>query len=186
MIRRPPRSTPLYSSAASDVYKRERVEAPGTGSTVPGPAGSPPCTGTETRSASQLHWRARSGARRGRSGRLAGQRRHPPHWSLRSRLGGTWWTDPRRELVDRVEAAEVTVERVGGGDDGVRLPQDAQYREEVLRACGAFAVLDGPKRGPGDSCTVGDHLCCQTLDLAPACNVGTEHLELSLIHISEP
>src|SRR5674476_292940 len=25
MIRRPPRSTPLYSSAASDVYKRQRV-----------------------------------------------------------------------------------------------------------------------------------------------------------------
>src|SRR5660397_93258 len=27
MIRRPPRSTPLYSSAASDVYKRQRVDA---------------------------------------------------------------------------------------------------------------------------------------------------------------
>ena len=27
MIRRPPRSTPLYSSAASDVYKRQIVEA---------------------------------------------------------------------------------------------------------------------------------------------------------------
>src|SRR5660398_61437 len=26
MIRRPPRSTPLYSSAASDVYKRQAVE----------------------------------------------------------------------------------------------------------------------------------------------------------------
>src|SRR5660397_297165 len=26
MIRRPPRSTPLYSSAASDVYKRQQVE----------------------------------------------------------------------------------------------------------------------------------------------------------------
>src|SRR5674476_1698977 len=25
MIRRPPRSTPLYSSAASDVYKRQRI-----------------------------------------------------------------------------------------------------------------------------------------------------------------
>ena len=27
MIRRPPRSTPLYSSAASDVYKRQEYEA---------------------------------------------------------------------------------------------------------------------------------------------------------------
>src|SRR5665647_2614180 len=27
MIRRPPRSTPLYSSAASDVYKRQRCAA---------------------------------------------------------------------------------------------------------------------------------------------------------------
>src|SRR5674476_869871 len=27
MIRRPPRSTPLYSSAASDVYKRQRIPA---------------------------------------------------------------------------------------------------------------------------------------------------------------
>src|SRR5674476_1665593 len=27
MIRRPPRSTPLYSSAASDVYKRQRRES---------------------------------------------------------------------------------------------------------------------------------------------------------------
>ena len=26
MIRRPPRSTPLYSSAASDVYKRQHLE----------------------------------------------------------------------------------------------------------------------------------------------------------------
>src|SRR5660397_294782 len=29
MIRRPPRSTPLYSSAASDVYKRQSLEGPG-------------------------------------------------------------------------------------------------------------------------------------------------------------
>ena len=29
MIRRPPRSTPLYSSAASDVYKRQALAAPG-------------------------------------------------------------------------------------------------------------------------------------------------------------
>ena len=29
MIRRPPRSTPLYSSAASDVYKRQAVRASG-------------------------------------------------------------------------------------------------------------------------------------------------------------
>src|SRR5660397_259403 len=29
MIRRPPRSTPLYSSAASDVYKRQVEECPG-------------------------------------------------------------------------------------------------------------------------------------------------------------
>ena len=28
MIRRPPRSTPLYSSAASDVYKRQIVATP--------------------------------------------------------------------------------------------------------------------------------------------------------------
>src|SRR5674476_662298 len=28
MIRRPPRSTPLYSSAASDVYKRQRITLP--------------------------------------------------------------------------------------------------------------------------------------------------------------
>ena len=28
MIRRPPRSTPLYSSAASDVYKRQLVDGP--------------------------------------------------------------------------------------------------------------------------------------------------------------
>ena len=28
MIRRPPRSTPLYSSAASDVYKRQQLELP--------------------------------------------------------------------------------------------------------------------------------------------------------------
>src|SRR5665647_2840250 len=28
MIRRPPRSTPLYSSAASDVYKRQVLESP--------------------------------------------------------------------------------------------------------------------------------------------------------------
>src|SRR5674476_630271 len=27
MIRRPPRSTPLYSSAASDVYKRQRIRS---------------------------------------------------------------------------------------------------------------------------------------------------------------
>ena len=27
MIRRPPRSTPLYSSAASDVYKRQNVKS---------------------------------------------------------------------------------------------------------------------------------------------------------------
>ena len=26
MIRRPPRSTPLYSSAASDVYKRQKID----------------------------------------------------------------------------------------------------------------------------------------------------------------
>ena len=31
MIRRPPRSTPLYSSAASDVYKRQMVSNPRTG-----------------------------------------------------------------------------------------------------------------------------------------------------------
>src|SRR5450759_3162400 len=31
MIRLPPRSTPLYSSAASDVYKRQRVEDPCAG-----------------------------------------------------------------------------------------------------------------------------------------------------------
>src|SRR5665647_3481932 len=30
MIRRPPRSTPLYSSAASDVYKRQAMVAAGT------------------------------------------------------------------------------------------------------------------------------------------------------------
>ena len=29
MIRRPPRSTPLYSSAASDVYKRQPIPAMG-------------------------------------------------------------------------------------------------------------------------------------------------------------
>src|SRR5660398_163976 len=29
MIRRPPRSTPLYSSAASDVYKRQELHAAG-------------------------------------------------------------------------------------------------------------------------------------------------------------
>src|SRR5674476_1156870 len=32
MIRRPPRSTPLYSSAASDVYKRQVLEMINTGS----------------------------------------------------------------------------------------------------------------------------------------------------------
>src|SRR5674476_521176 len=30
MIRRPPRSTPLYSSAASDVYKRQALHGPYT------------------------------------------------------------------------------------------------------------------------------------------------------------
>src|SRR5674476_1697472 len=34
MIRRPPRSTPLYSSAASDVYKRQVVERSGDGPVV--------------------------------------------------------------------------------------------------------------------------------------------------------
>ena len=31
MIRRPPRSTPLYSSAASDVYKRQQLRANSNG-----------------------------------------------------------------------------------------------------------------------------------------------------------
>src|SRR5450759_4965293 len=35
MIRRPPRSTPLYSSAASDVYKRQREAHDQHGSRVP-------------------------------------------------------------------------------------------------------------------------------------------------------
>src|SRR5665647_672609 len=34
MIRRPPRSTPLYSSAASDVYKRQGLESAGHGARV--------------------------------------------------------------------------------------------------------------------------------------------------------
>ena len=40
MIRRPPRSTPLYSSAASDVYKRQVVD-PTTTATLPPPADEP-------------------------------------------------------------------------------------------------------------------------------------------------
>ena len=35
MIRRPPRSTPLYSSAASDVYKRQEMEGEVKGEMVP-------------------------------------------------------------------------------------------------------------------------------------------------------
>src|SRR5665647_465261 len=37
MIRRPPRSTPLYSSAASDVYKRQDQEAGGDHQAGPDP-----------------------------------------------------------------------------------------------------------------------------------------------------
>ena len=44
MIRRPPRSTPLYSSAASDVYKRQSRD-PGTGPGVPGTGPGVPGTG---------------------------------------------------------------------------------------------------------------------------------------------
>ena len=44
MIRRPPRSTPLYSSAASDVYKRQLWEGGGTESSYsdPGTTGQDP------------------------------------------------------------------------------------------------------------------------------------------------
>ena len=40
MIRRPPRSTPLYSSSASDVYKRQ-ASAAGVATTVAGAALAP-------------------------------------------------------------------------------------------------------------------------------------------------
>src|SRR5660397_237025 len=42
IIRRPPRSTPLYSSAASDVYKRQVPPASDRRLPVPYPAGGPP------------------------------------------------------------------------------------------------------------------------------------------------
>src|SRR5450759_5608390 len=61
MSRRPPRSTPLYSSAASDVYKRQLIadlikehEAKGTLHHGDGPYVPPPATTTTLRFPSKL------------------------------------------------------------------------------------------------------------------------------------
>src|SRR5660398_165093 len=43
MIRRPPRSTPLYSSAASDVYKRQEVDGGYREARVEGVTGEQAC-----------------------------------------------------------------------------------------------------------------------------------------------
>src|SRR5450759_236322 len=66
MIRRPPRSTPLYSSAASDVYKRQAGRSPGRGGCDRRPGWAAPPEGARgcVRPACGRSRRAADGARR--------------------------------------------------------------------------------------------------------------------------
>src|SRR5660397_51534 len=92
MIRRPPRSTPLYSSAASDVYKRQLIccEIPSCSSIASSANSKPAESRTESSNPSPVPawWTIPSHSSLGMVIVLGGSRSMRPDWGTIDNAGG--------------------------------------------------------------------------------------------------
>src|SRR5674476_396693 len=137
MIRRPPRSTPLYSSAASDVYKRERLVA---ASAAPSGFVHPDLGGKDgQRAAQEAH-----GAVRVVTGAAALDQLGPTRQIAPGRWGGPLVGELHEGVCDKrqaVQARPALPGRLQGqvSDDPGRLDDSAT----VDRQCGQYPGADG-------------------------------------------